>query len=144
MKDLASHLLDILQNALRANATRIAITIQDEVQPNVWQCTIADNGCGMTEAEMREEEKFWNEYVQHHIPEAYPGIREIVEEQKRRGGRVCVVSHSFSGNIRRDYRENGLAEPDLIFGWECPPEEQKPSVRSLQKQVLLMPINSFR
>ena len=88
--------------------------------------------CGMTEAEMLEEEKFWNEYVQHHIPEAYPGIREIVEEQKRRGGRVCVVSHSFSGNIRRDYRENGLTEPDLIFGWECPPEERKPSVRSLE------------
>ena len=82
---------------------------------------------------MLEEEKFWNEYVQHHVPEAYPGIREIIEEQKRRGGKVCVVSHSFSENIRRDYRENGLPEPDLIFGWESPPEQRKPSPWPLEQ-----------
>ena len=89
--------------------------------------------CGMTEAEMLEEEQFWNEYVQHHVPEAYPGIREIIEEQKKRGGKVCVVSHSFSDNIRRDYRENGLPLPDMIFGWECPPEKRKPAVWPLEQ-----------
>ena len=89
--------------------------------------------CGMTEAEMMEEEVFWNEYVQHHVPEAYPGIREIISEQRKRGGKVCVVSHSFSENIRRDYRENGLPQPDLIFGWESPPEQRKPAVWPLQQ-----------
>ena len=44
--------------------------------------------CGMTEAELPEEEAFWYEYVQHHIPQAYPGIREIIEEQQARGGKV--------------------------------------------------------
>ncbi len=88
---------------------------------------------GMTEAEMLDEEKFWNEYVQHHVPEAYPGIREIIEEQKRQGGKVCVVSHSFSDNICRDYRENNLPQPDLIFGWECPKEKRKPSVWPLEE-----------
>ena len=38
-----------------------------------------------------------------------------------------MVSHSFSENIRRDYRANSLPEPDLIFGWEYPPEQRKPS-----------------
>ena len=89
--------------------------------------------CGMSEAEMLEEEKFWNAYVQQHVPKAYPGIREILEEQHRRGGKVCVVSHSFSENIRRDYRENGLPEPDLIFGWECPKEQRKPAVWPLEQ-----------
>ena len=83
--------------------------------------------CGLTEKQMKEEEAFWNEYVQDHVPEAYPGIREILEEQKARGGKICVVSHSFSDNIRRDYRQNGLPEPDLIFGWEYPPEKRKPT-----------------
>ena len=83
--------------------------------------------CGLSEAEVKEEEAYWNAYVQQHIPEAYPGIREIMEEQKARGGKICVVSHSFSENIRRDYRANSLPEPDLIFGWECPPEQRKPS-----------------
>ena len=84
--------------------------------------------CGLTETEVREEEAFWYAYVQHHIPQAYPGIREILEEQLARGGKVCVVSHSFREYILRDYRENGLPEPDLIFGWECPPEQRKPAV----------------
>ena len=89
--------------------------------------------CGLSESELREEEAYWNAYVQNHIPKAYPGIRGILEEQKARGGRVCVVSHSFSENIRRDYRENGLPEPDLIFGWESPPEQRKPSPWPLEQ-----------
>lgn len=88
--------------------------------------------CGLTEEQMKEEEAFWVEYVKDHVPRAYDGIREILEEQRRRGGRFCVVSHSFSDSIRRDYRENHLPEPDLIFGWECPPEERKPAVWPLK------------
>ena len=66
--------------------------------------------CGLSESELQEEEDYWNAYVQNHVPKAYPGIREIMEEQKARGGKVCVVSHSFSANILRDYRENGLPD----------------------------------
>ena len=83
--------------------------------------------CGLSEQEMKDEEAYWNAYVKEHIPKAYPGIREIIGEQKKRGGKVCVISHSFSENIRRDYRENNLPEPDLIFGWEYPPEQRKPA-----------------
>jgi Predicted phosphatases len=83
--------------------------------------------CGLTWEQMLEEEAYWKEYAKRHIPGAYPGIREILEEQKARGGKVCVVSHSFTENILRDYRENGLPAPDLIFGWDSPPEERKPS-----------------
>ena len=89
--------------------------------------------CGMTEAEMREEEVFWNEFVQHHVSQTYPGIREIILEQRKRGGKVCVVSHSFAENILRDYRENDLPAPDLIFGWDYPPEQRKPAVYPLEQ-----------
>ena len=89
--------------------------------------------CGMSFSEMEEEEKFWNEYVREHVPKAYGGIREILGEQKRRGGLIAVVSHSFTENIRRDYRENGLPEPDLVFGWECPPGRRKPNPWPLEE-----------
>ena len=89
--------------------------------------------CGMTWEQMMDEENYWKEYVKHHVPAAYPGIREILEEQKKRGGKICVVSHSFADYIRRDYRLNGLPEPDLIFGWECPPEQRKPAVYPLEQ-----------
>ena len=89
--------------------------------------------CGMTVDQMLDEEAYWKEYTRHHIPVAYGGIREILEEQRRRGGKICVVSHSFRENILRDYRANRLPEPDLVFGWEYPPEQRKPSPWPLQQ-----------
>ena len=97
--------------------------------------------CGLTEDELAEEEAYWNRYVQGHIPKAYQGIREIMEQQKTCGGKICVISHSFSKNIRRDYRANSLPEPDMIFGWECPPEQRKPSPWPLEQ---IMKVYGFR
>ena len=82
---------------------------------------------GMSDEQMKHEQEYWNAYVQNHVPRAYDGMRKVLWEQKRRGGLLCVVSHSFTANILRDYRENGLPEPDMVFGWESPPEERKPS-----------------
>lgn len=81
---------------------------------------------GMTDADMLHEQAYWNAYVQDHVPKVYPGMAEILWEQVRRGGRLCVISHSYGRNIRRDYAANGLPEPDMVFGWEYPPEKRKP------------------
>lgn len=83
--------------------------------------------CGLSLEELEHEEAYWKEYVKVHTPRAYAGIREILEEERTRGGRITVVSHSFSEYILRDYRENGLPEPDEVFGWEYPAEQRKPS-----------------
>ncbi len=82
---------------------------------------------GMSEAQMLHEQAWWNEYVQSHVPQAYPGMKELLWRHVERGGRLCVVSHSYSANILRDYRENGLPEPDLVYGWEQPRERCKPN-----------------
>ena len=63
--------------------------------------------CGMTVDQMLDEEAYWKEYTRHHIPVAYGGIREILA--------------------------NRLPEPDLVFGWEYPPEQRKPSPWPLQQ-----------
>ena len=60
-------------------------------------------------------------------------MRDILWEQKRRGGLLCVVSHSYRDNILRDYRENDLPEPDLVFGWECPAQQRKPNPWPLER-----------
>lgn len=65
--------------------------------------------------------------------QCYPGIREILQRHKKRAGRIAVVSHSMRENIERDYRENDLPEPDVIFGWEQPPEQRKPYTWPLEQ-----------
>ena len=88
---------------------------------------------GMTDADLEDEVTFWRAYVKDHIPEVYGGIREIMERQKREGGLICVVSHSYNENIYRDYRANGLPEPDAVYGWEQPVERRKPSPWPLEE-----------
>ena len=97
---------------------------------------------GMTDRDLETETNFWLDYVKNHVPEAYPGIPEIMHRQKAEGGYVCVVSHSMKVNILRDYRANGMPEPDLIFGWEEPPDHRKPNawpVRTIMAELSLQP-----
>ena len=82
---------------------------------------------GMDESTIAEEGRFWLDYVKSHVPDAYPGIREIMERQKAAGGLVAAVSHSHITNILRDWAANALPAPDAVYGWERPEHERKPA-----------------
>ena len=94
---------------------------------------LCQNRYHMTDADLEIEVECWRKYVENHIPKAYPGMKEIITRQKEEGGYVCVVSHSYDFNIRRDSEANGLPAPDMIFGWECKPEQRKPSTYALEQ-----------
>ena len=82
---------------------------------------------GLNEDELAEEEAFWREYVKNHIPNAYPGMAEIIADFKAGGGIVVVDSHSVTENIVRDYKANDLPMPDHIYGLDIPKEMRKPA-----------------
>ena len=88
---------------------------------------------GFSEQELEGEFRFWQDWVRTRVPCAYPGIREILQRHKDAGGYIAVVSHSMRESIERDYRENDLPEPDIIFGWEQPPEQRKPNTWPLEQ-----------
>ena len=83
--------------------------------------------CGLSEKELEDEQRFWFAYAKSHTADAFDGIRELMEAQRNAGGIIAVISHSYSSNILKDYRHNDLPEPDMMFGWEEPVEERKPS-----------------
>ena len=87
---------------------------------------------GMTDADLDDEVLFWQDYVKDHISAVYPVIREIMRRQRAEGGLICVASHSLERNIRRDYEANDLPQPDLVFGWDLPIEQRKPSPYPLE------------
>ncbi|MDI7274542.1 MAG: ATP-binding protein [Anaerolineae bacterium] len=47
MRELALHILDVLQNAIEAGATRITLTIEEDQAGNRLAFTVRDNGRGM-------------------------------------------------------------------------------------------------
>ncbi|MBQ3053552.1 MAG: sensor histidine kinase [Clostridia bacterium] len=49
MKELSLHILDIVQNSVKAKADKIDIIINENIKDNLLEITISDNGCGMSE-----------------------------------------------------------------------------------------------
>lgn len=79
-----------------------------------------------TQPEIEREVEIWKDYVKDHVPTVFPGMARVIRRQREAGGLVCVVSHSFDFNIRRDYEANGLPLPDAVYGWEQAPQRRKP------------------
>ena len=96
---------------------------------------------GMDDEMLQQEHRFWDAYVQQHVPQCYEGMRELLWKHKEAGGLICVVSQSFAKNILRDYRENGLPEPDMVFGWEYPAHQRKPKPYPLEQIMLKTGLN---
>ena len=101
------------------------IFFEKNFQPGV--ISLFKDEVGMTEEEMQKEEQYWADFVETITPTAYSGIKEIIAGFKAKGGIVAVVSHSLTRYIERDYRANSLPMPDVIYGWDIPKENRKPS-----------------
>ena len=86
-----------------------------------------------TEQELVDEYKGWMEYVKTHIPAPFPGIKELIYRYKKAGGIICVVSHSSTVNIVRDYKEHFGILPDDIYGWDLPEHQRKPNTYPLDQ-----------
>ena len=80
-----------------------------------------------TQEEQEAEYRGWKEYVQTHIADPFPGIKEVIMHQKAAGGLVCVVSQSTEETIRRHYLTHFGILPDLIYARDLPPEQRKPA-----------------
>lgn len=77
--------------------------------------------------ELRIEYAIWKQYTQNHIPEPFDGMKALLSRFKAEGGRIVVVSHSESTEIKRDYLTHFGFEPDLVFGWELGIHQRKPN-----------------
>lgn len=87
----------------------------------------------MSEEEMLHETDVWKTFLDRVVPKFFLGMSEIIQRQKEGGGLVCVVSHSFCDYILRDYRNAGVCEPDMLFGWDADRSHCKPNPYPLQQ-----------
>lgn len=49
MFEISLHILDVMQNSIRADATQISVTVSEDPAADRLTVTVADNGCGMDE-----------------------------------------------------------------------------------------------
>lgn len=108
---------------------KLKMTIDEFYEMNCHPGFVAfcKNVLKLNQEESAFEYQHWQDYVSCHIPKAYDWMKKIILKQKELGGYVCVASHSLKTNILRDYAENKLPMPDIVFGKELPLEKVKPS-----------------
>lgn len=88
--------------------------------------------------EMKIEYAIWKNYTRKTIPEPFEGIGLILKDFVAQGGKIAVVSHSESDEIKRDYRTHFGFEPDLVFGWELGSSLRKPNPYPLTQTLSLL------
>ncbi len=49
MKDLSLHIMDIIQNSVRAEASNVELEIREDLEKDLYSIFIKDDGCGMSE-----------------------------------------------------------------------------------------------
>ena len=85
-----------------------------------------------SEEELASEYNEWMAFSRTHIPDPYPGIRQLLQKHRALGGRICVVSHSSTEIITRDYETLFGVLPDKIYSWDLPEELRKPSTYAIE------------
>lgn len=88
MKDFSLHILDIAENAAKAGATLLTIRLKQ--QENRLLCTIADNGCGMSETTLQHvTDPFYTTRTTRPVGMGLPLLRQTVEQT---GGMLSIRS----------------------------------------------------
>lgn len=84
-----------------------------------------------TEEELQEEYTGWKAYSRIHTPAVCSGMERIIRRQKELGGMVCVASLSTREIIERDFLHHFGFLPDVIYDYDLPVDQRKPSPYAL-------------
>jgi hypothetical protein len=112
MLELSLHILDLVQNSLRAQATAVEIQIQEELGEDLLTIVVSDNGQGMSpENVKRVIDPF---YTTRTTREAGLGVPLLKEAAERCGGHLEVHSERGKGTqIRASFQLGHLDRAPL-------------------------------
>jgi len=95
MRELSLHILDILENAIEAGATRITLTIEEDSAADRLTIVVRDNGRGMPrEMVARVLDPFFTTRQTRHVGLGLPLLAAAAE---RAGGRLEIESEPGVG-----------------------------------------------
>lgn len=112
MKDLSMHILDIIQNSIRANASCVELNILENKQSNTYTIIIQDNGEGMDDEILsRVLDPFFTTRTTRKVGLGLPLLKQNAE---RTGGYLIVKSKPREGTrIEASFAHNNIDRPSL-------------------------------
>jgi hypothetical protein len=108
VREIALHLLDILQNCIEAGATCVDLSIDEDIERNLIVIRVADDGRGMDKATVaRVLDPFYTSRRTRHVGLGLPLLAAAAE---RADGRLRVTSEQGKGTtVEVEFR---LDHPD--------------------------------
>jgi hypothetical protein len=95
MKDLALHILDILQNSVTAGATRIMLEINEFPEKDIYSVKFTDNGKGMDAIMIKQvTDPFFTTRITRKVGLGIPLLNQNAE---RTGGNLMILSTPGTG-----------------------------------------------
>ena len=112
MKYLSMHILDIIQNSIRANASCVELNIVENKQLNTYTIIIIDNGDGMDDEMLSKVfDPFFTTRTTRKVGLGLPLLKQNAE---RTGGHLIVKSKPREGTIiEASFAHNNIDRPSL-------------------------------
>lgn len=112
MKDLSMHILDITQNSVRAEATKIIIEIYENEEEDILSILVEDNGKGMSEEMLSQvRDPFTTSRTTRKVGLGIPMLEQTCLQC---GGRLVLDSKPNEGTIiKAEMKYNNIDRPPL-------------------------------
>jgi len=110
MKNLALHILDIVDNSIRAKACCVKISIGESISKNLYMLTISDDGSGMSEELL---EKVTDAYTTTRTTRKIGlGLPLLKQHAEMCDGSFCIESESGKGcTVSASFKLNHIDKP---------------------------------
>lgn len=97
MKDLSMHIMDIIQNSVRAEASLVELDIVEDPPNDLYSMSISDDGCGMSPQMMeRVTDPFFTTRTTRKVG---LGLALLKQNAERTGGSMTISSEQGKGTI---------------------------------------------
>jgi hypothetical protein len=116
MKTIADHILDIVQNSIRANATLIEIIVEEDLKNDLYVLTITDNGCGMDEETLRKATDPF--FTSRKTRKVGLGLSLLKQKAEETNGRFTLFSEINKGTkVMAAFQLSNIDRPPLGDIW---------------------------
>ncbi|TVR42812.1 MAG: ATP-binding protein [Bacteroidia bacterium] len=112
MKELSLHILDIVQNAISAEAGGVVVRIEEDTVANTFAISIADNGRGMSrEVLERVTDPYYTSRQTRKVGMGIPLLKHSAEQA---GGGLTIQSAPGEGTaVEATFVHDHIDRPDL-------------------------------
>ncbi len=111
MKELSLHILDLVENALRAGAQRVVISIREDSQKDLIEVVVEDDGMGMDE---ETKQRVLDPFFSTKGKKIGIGLPLVAQLSSQCGGELEISSERGKGTrVRATFRKSHIDLPPL-------------------------------